>query len=127
MIHFATIWRTLDYVAPDGWECFRPIHAWHEALPPMTPEEAAEVDAVYQGTRLRLPGDTSRPFRGPHHTVAPAGMFGSGYPGEVRLAVRGTLVLHEAHLFRPPILRALAGVLRVGATPHAIVLVLPAR
>lgn len=127
MIHFATIWRTRVYLAPDVWHRFRPIQAWHDALPPMTPEEAAEVDAVYQGTRLRLPGDTSRPFRGPHYTVSPAGMFGSGSPGELRLAVRGTLVLADAHLFRPPILRALAGVLRVGATPYALVLVLPER
>lgn len=127
MIHVGTIGRTEIYATPDGWECFVPIHAWHDALPPMTPEEAAEVEAVYAGTRLRLPGDTSRPFRAPHNTISPAGMFGRGYPGELRLAVRGTLVLPEAHLYRSAILRAIPKALLSGPTPHALVLVLPTR
>ena len=127
MIHVGTIDRTEIYATPDRWECFVPIREFHAALPPMTPEEAAEVEAVYAGTRLRLPGDTERPFRAPHNTISPAGMFGRGYPGELAYAVRGTLVLPETHLYRSAILRAIPKALRSGPTPRVLVLVLPER
>ena len=72
--------------------------------------------AVYQAPRLRFDGDTLPPWRAPHHTTSSAGIFGRSYPGEVRLAASGTLVLPEAHLFHPSILRPLPKALRAGAT-----------
>lgn len=110
-------------------ETFWPtVRAWHAALPPMDADEAAEVERVYGGTRLRLPGDTSRPFRAPHHTISPAGLFGRDHPGEVSFATCGVLVLSAPPRLPISILRPLPRVLRAGisqrhpAAPVALVL-----
>lgn len=104
------------------------VNAWHAALPPMDADEIAEIERVYGGTRLRLPDDTSRPFRAPHHTISPAGLFGNAHPGELSYATCGVLVLPGPPLLPISILRTLPRVLRAGisqrypAAPVALVL-----
>jgi magnesium chelatase family protein len=81
-------------------------------LPPMAFEEALDVARVHAAARLfaedgALP--TERPFRAPHHSVSPAGMFGDRTlrPGEASLAHHGVLFLDEAPEFGRAVLEGL--------------------
>jgi magnesium chelatase family protein len=83
-------------------------------LPAMTREEALEVTRLHSVAGL-LPSGVGlvarRPFRGPHHTVSPAGLLGGGSslirPGEVSLAHHGVLFLDEVTEFRRDALEGL--------------------
>lgn len=74
-------------------------------MPPMTPEEIIEVNAIYS-----IMGEidqnnceiVERPFRSPHHTIGRAGLIGGGnypVPGEITLAHNGVLFLDEVGEF----------------------------
>lgn len=127
MIRVAVYGVTEVFFGAEDDTFWRTVRAWHAALPPMDADEIAEVERVYGGTRLRLPGDTSRPFRAPHYTTSPAGIFGRAYPGEISLATCGVLVLSAPPLLPISILRPLPRVLRAGisqrhpAAPVALV------
>ncbi|MFM2162530.1 MAG: hypothetical protein RLZZ383_2042, partial [Pseudomonadota bacterium] len=81
-------------------------------LPAMRFEEALDVARVHAAARLFAEdGDLpcERPFRAPHHSVSPAGMFGdrSLRPGEASLAHHGVLFLDEAPEFGRAVLEGL--------------------
>lgn len=82
-------------------------------LPPLTPDEAIEVTAIYSAAGLLPPGSglvTARPFRAPHHTSSATALVGGGprlRPGEVTLAHRGVLFLDEATEFARDTLESL--------------------
>jgi len=82
-------------------------------LPPLAPEEALDVTAVYSvagALPLGTPRIRARPFRSPHHTISNAGLIGGGpwpRPGEVSLAHCGVLFLDELPEFDPRSLEAL--------------------
>jgi magnesium chelatase family protein len=87
-------------------------------LPPLAPVEALEVARIASACgRLNgsMPG--GRPFRGPHHTISPAGLIGGGTPprpGEATMAHRGVLFLDELCEFRRDALEALRAPLETG-------------
>ena len=82
-------------------------------LPPLTPDEALEVTAIYSAAGLL--GETARvrrrPFRAPHHTASQAALVGGGASvvrvGELSLAHHGVLFLDEAAEIPRPTLDAL--------------------
>jgi magnesium chelatase family protein len=83
-------------------------------LPAMTRSEALEVTRLHSVAGLLRPGEGlvgARPFRGPHHTISPAGLLGGGSgairPGEVSLAHHGVLFLDEVTEFRRDALEGL--------------------
>lgn len=81
-------------------------------LPTMARDEALEVTRLHSVAGLLPRGlVASRPFRAPHHTVSPAGLFGGGSgtirPGEVSLAHHGVLFLDEVNEFRRDVLEGL--------------------
>jgi len=82
-------------------------------LPPLAPEEALDVTAVYSvagALPAGVPLIRTRPFRSPHHTISNAGLIGGGplpRPGEVSLAHLGVLFLDELPEFDPRSLEAL--------------------
>lgn len=82
-------------------------------LPPLAPEEAKELTAVFSVAGL-LPDYagiiSTRPFRAPHHTCSAAALVGGGStprPGEVSLAHRGVLFLDELPEFARHVIEAL--------------------
>jgi magnesium chelatase family protein len=91
-------------------------------MPPLAPEERREVACIYSvaglaGVAGLARADGPRPFRAPHHTVSTLGLVGGGNhvrPGEVSLAHRGVLFLHELPEFRRDGLLALRSVLAEG-------------
>lgn len=70
-------------------------------LPPLTPEEALEVSAIYSVSgQLRddQPLISFRPYIAPHHTITEQALAGGGVrarPGVISLAHRGVLFLDE--------------------------------
>lgn len=69
-------------------------------LPPLSLEEALEVEAIYSLTKFnsQQPAWLQRPFRSPHHTVSSIALAGGcspPQPGEISLAHRGILFLDE--------------------------------
>ncbi len=89
-------------------------------LPPMTLAERLETSTNYSVMGLLRethPLLSDRPFRAPHHTISDAGLVGGGViprPGEVSLAHRGVLFLHELPEFRRNVLEALCEPLEQG-------------
>jgi len=84
-------------------------------LPSLPPEDALEVAKIHGAAGVkRAPGDTTRPFRAPHHTASTAGLLGGGSPprpGEVSLAHHGVLFLDELPEFQRRTLESLRQVL----------------
>ena len=70
-------------------------------LPPLTPNEAIEVNRIHSvSDRTRTAGGLvlQRPFRSPHHTISDVALVGGGSdprPGEISLAHAGVLFLDE--------------------------------
>ena len=70
-------------------------------LPPLTPNEAIEVNRIHSvSDRTRAAGGLvlQRPFRSPHHTISDVALVGGGSdprPGEISLAHAGVLFLDE--------------------------------
>jgi magnesium chelatase family protein len=77
----------------------------HGMLPPLQPNEAAEVKRIHAAKGLTRPHDRLPPFRSPHVGMGVAAMLGSRpgtssfsglcTPGEMSLAHRGVLCLDE--------------------------------
>ena len=89
-------------------------------LPALSLDESLDATRVYSAVG-RLPAGvgllTTRPFRGPHHTISDAGMVGGGTvptPGEISLAHRGVLFLDELPEFNRKSLEALRQPLEEG-------------
>jgi predicted RNA binding protein YcfA (HicA-like mRNA interferase family)/energy-coupling factor transporter ATP-binding protein EcfA2 len=103
-------------------------------LPPLTAEEAAEVDAIHRRAGKPRAERSEPPIRMPHPESTARGFLGFGRrPGELELAHRGVLALDHLPAFRREILRALRqpieeGVLRLarkgqrGERPAAVLL-----
>ncbi len=85
-------------------------------LPPLTEQEAAEVEGIYQRTAgLEVP--PGRPYRSPHPSVGRAGLNGGGVreiPGEVSLAHLGVLFLDDLPEFTRSNLELVLNVQRDG-------------
>ena len=105
-------------------------------LPNMTLDEAIETTKIYSVAGM-LPSKevllTSRPFRGPHHTISDAGLIGGGQmprPGEVSLSNNGVLFLDEMPEFKKNVLEVLRQPLEDGTVTisrAAVSLTYPAR
>lgn len=77
----------------------------------LPPEKALEVLRVYSSAGLDYDGQ--KPFRAPHHTASARAMLGQGTrPGEVALALHGTLFLDELPEFAEATLNATAEALK---------------
>ena len=81
-------------------------------LPPLTPSERLEVNAIHSTAGALRGGETlyHPPFRAPHHTISHTAIVGGGaYPraGEVTLAHHGVLFLDEFAEFDARTLEAL--------------------
>ena len=82
-------------------------------LPELKFDEALEITKIH--SIMGLVGDEKglvkrRPFRGPHHTISPAGLVGGGStpnPGEVSLAHLGVLFLDELPEFKRDVLEVM--------------------
>jgi magnesium chelatase family protein len=87
-------------------------------VPFLDDEEALEVTRIHSAANQMQDRDLSlirrRPFRAPHQTTSPAGLFGGGTPprpGEVSLAHRGVLFLDELPEFQGRVLEQMRQVL----------------
>lgn len=82
-------------------------------LPPLTISEALETTKIHSvaGRTLEKGGImTSRPFRGPHHTISDVALVGGGQfpqPGEISLAHNGVLFLDELPEFKRSVLEVM--------------------
>jgi magnesium chelatase family protein len=79
-------------------------------LPPLTRDEALEVVRIQSAAGRLDQFRGARPFRAPHHTIAPSGLIGSAEPlrlGEATIAHRGVLYLDELQGFGRDAIRAL--------------------
>ncbi len=84
-------------------------------LPPLDRDEAVELALVHDGIPDGAALPSRRPFRAPHHTIAPTSLAGGGrLPGEAELAHRGVLFLDELSEFSRPALEALRRPLEEG-------------
>jgi magnesium chelatase family protein len=97
-------------------------------LPDLAAPEALEATRVYSAAgEPPWPRPlVRRPFRAPHSSVSPAGMFGGGNPprpGEVSFAHGGVLFLDEFSEFRPEVREGLrqpleSGEIRISRAGH---------
>jgi magnesium chelatase family protein len=80
-------------------------------LPQLDSDEQLEVGLAWAAAGLARFGESSPPFRSPHHSATTPALVGGGsgvpVPGEVTLAHRGVLFLDELGEFAPPLLDAL--------------------
>jgi magnesium chelatase family protein len=89
-------------------------------LPPLTAREQLEVTRIYSIAGLLSETQQvirTRPFRAPHQTITPAGLFGGGrrpVPGEFSLAHTGVLFLDEFPQFDRALINALRQPLEEG-------------
>ena len=86
-------------------------------LPPIGAADALEVARIHEiagnldGHRL----PTARPLRTPHHSVSTSGLIGGGAvpaPGEISLAHRGVVYLHDVDQFSRSAMAALTSAVR---------------
>lgn len=102
-----------------------------QLLPPLTPEQALEVAALYSISHSNVnTGERGRrPFRSPHHTSSAVALTGGGSspsPGEISLAHHGVLFLDELPEFGRRALDVLREPLETGevhisrASGHAV-------
>lgn len=100
-------------------------------LPPLSLEEAIEVNQIYSAAGLLTQNKfiAQRPFRSPHHGASPVAVIGGGAnpkPGEISLAHRGILFLDELPEFRRDLLEALrqpleSGFIHIARAKNAII------
>ncbi len=88
-------------------------------LPDMSETEALETAAVYSISRhgFDFRHWRQRPFRSPHHTASAVALVGGGskpQPGEISLALNGTLFLDELPEFERKVLEVLREPLESG-------------
>ncbi len=82
-------------------------------LPPLSLTEALETTKIHSvaGRTMNKGGImTSRPFRGPHHTISDVALVGGGQypqPGEISLAHNGVLFLDELPEFKRSVLEVM--------------------
>lgn len=91
-----------------------------DALGPMTDDERVEVARIHGAVGL-LAGEvpTSRPFRGPHHSITGSALVGTvQLPGEVTLAHHGVLYLEDVEEIRRAGIKELARVVSNGTVSH---------
>lgn len=112
--------HNLLLIGPPGTGKTMLAHRLPTILPPLSPDEAIEVTAVYSAAG-RLPAAfpvlTARPFRAPHHATSVQALVGGGTPptpGEMSLAHLGVLFLDEAAEFHHDALAALRQPLEEG-------------
>lgn len=92
--------KNLLIIGANAWAAAK---LFHELLPRLSASEARQVACVHSIAGLLTDGQipTVRPFRAPHHTVAEFGLAGRfDHPGEISLAVHGTLVLDHVVQFK---------------------------
>ena len=82
-------------------------------LPPLSLKESLETTKIHSVAGKLTKGSsliTTRPFRGPHHTISQVAMVGGGatpQPGEISLAHNGVLFLDELPEFNRSVLEVL--------------------
>ncbi len=92
--------------------------AIREILPPMSKDEAREVQRIYSASGRKAPLGV-RPFRAPHYSVSLAAMLGGGSgevirPGEVSLAHNGVLCVQDFNEYPKSLLEGLRSVMEDG-------------
>lgn len=110
--------RRFLLIGPGAARAAHDYHRMQVQSLPLAPAQQAELDAIYDASRLGRLAPGTRPLRAPHHTVSPGGLVGGlrpdgvPGPGEASLAHAGTLVLDDLPEFRADAIHQLARVLR---------------
>jgi len=106
-------------IGPPGTGKTMMAQALASILPPLSLEEAIEVNLIYSAAG-KLPESSFinyRPFRSPHHSSSLVSLVGGGtnpVPGEISLAHRGILFLDELPEFHRDVLESLRQPLESG-------------
>jgi magnesium chelatase family protein len=88
-----------------------------ELLPKLKDQPSLEVATIYSSIGLERADHTVVPFRDPHHSISSVAMVGGDQrpqPGEVALAHKGVLFLHELPHFKPATFDLLRGPIENG-------------